>query len=393
MDCKQSDKNNSNCSRIYGLIMSIGYGWSQKIKLSAIYTLVAGDLTDLPVLLIWTGSQATSNLPLVMMDSNGPYPAVNGGADLRFSSDEYGNTELAFEIVSFVTDTNSASALAEIWVKLPSVSSASNTTFWMWWGNTGATAYGITDTYGRNNVWTDSYTSVHHFQESSGAPVDSVGARTSTIVATVTQGATGKLGKCYDFPQSGNVYLDTDTIGTGAFSVECWIQPDSYGEGTFGRIVSNETIASNNNTRVILYNNRSITFQNDAHTSRSAATNVFPVAFDGTVWYHIITTRSAAGAINHYIGGAQSGTANQADGAQEGTGTRVTRFGDRPATDRSFDGRIDEIRLLSRVVTLAETTTKYNNQNAPQTFVTFIGSQQARVLYANPIWISIPGAF
>lgn len=110
------------------------------------YTLptLTGTHTDLPVLLKYADFDSTV---LTKLD--------DGGGDLRFSSDIAGVTQIPCEVVSF----DKVGTTAQIWVKVPSA--ATSTTVQVWGDNTGAAQPAVTDTFGRNAVWSDSHSVSH----------------------------------------------------------------------------------------------------------------------------------------------------------------------------------------------------------------------------------------
>jgi len=120
---------------------------------------VPANLTDFPVLL----TEAT--LPSEMFDADGTYPALNGGGDIRFSSDVGGSTRLACEIVTFTTDNNPANGKAEIWVKVPTVSASSNTSIWVWYDKSGESQPDSNAAFGSESVWDANYMGVWHLNE------------------------------------------------------------------------------------------------------------------------------------------------------------------------------------------------------------------------------------
>jgi len=134
---------------------------------------VPANLTDFPVLL----TEAT--LPTEMLDADGTYPALNGGGDIRFSSDSGGSTRLSCEIVDFTTDNNPANGKGEIWVKVPTVSSSSNTSIWVWYDSSAASQPHPDSTYGSKSVWDSNYKGVWHLNESGNGTADEFADATS----------------------------------------------------------------------------------------------------------------------------------------------------------------------------------------------------------------------
>ena len=114
--------------------------WGFSTVLGIQHGQVNATLTNYPVLLC-AGNNASSgsgNLPNYILDTTSPYCcSSSSGADLRFSSDSTGTVQLAQEIVHFTQAKGGiySGANAEIWVNIPSVSSSTDTTFYMWHHN------------------------------------------------------------------------------------------------------------------------------------------------------------------------------------------------------------------------------------------------------------------
>lgn len=152
----------------------------------------------------------------------------NGGGDLRFSSDAAGTTQLACEVVEFDTVGNSV----QVWVKVPSA--ATGNKFYIWGDNTGDSQPAVTDTYGRNAVWSD-YDAVFHFLSGSRT-VDSTGNYSITETGTVTS-ITGQIGDGVGFFENANNY---DTVsgytppsGDAARTFSFWARTSNTEVGLF----------------------------------------------------------------------------------------------------------------------------------------------------------------
>jgi len=143
--------------------MAFPTNWGRSCKLTIQQDKVPGNLTNFPVLL------TEANLPSEMFDTDGLYPALNGGGDIRFSSDAAGITQLACEVVTFTNDSTSESK-AEIWVKIPSIDSTADTDFYIWYNKAGETQPVESDTFGKHNVWDSNFKFVQHMnQDPSGS--------------------------------------------------------------------------------------------------------------------------------------------------------------------------------------------------------------------------------
>ncbi len=119
-------------------------GWSKRQKLTIDHTQVDDELTDFPVKVI-----VSSDNPL--FDT-----AKSDGSDVRFTSAD-GTTLLDFER-EVHDDTNS---IAVYHVKIPLVSSTSDTEIYLYYGNASAT-----DASSPTSVWDSDYVLVMHMDDS-----------------------------------------------------------------------------------------------------------------------------------------------------------------------------------------------------------------------------------
>ena len=69
--------------------MAFPTDWGRRCAIVIQSSKVDANLADFPVLL------TKDTLPSEMFDHDGSYPALEGGGDIRFSSDEAGETQLA----------------------------------------------------------------------------------------------------------------------------------------------------------------------------------------------------------------------------------------------------------------------------------------------------------
>lgn len=126
-----------------------GYSW--RASLTIPYTWFATDLTNFPVLI------TASSVPAALFD----YANADGG-DIRFSTDTAGDSPLNREIVAY---DNTADTM-EAWVKVPSVSSTTDTVIYIWYGNSGASEPAANDAdEGSQGVWDANFVGIYHLQE------------------------------------------------------------------------------------------------------------------------------------------------------------------------------------------------------------------------------------
>ena len=117
------------------------------------------------------------NIPVEMVDA-GTESALNGGGDIRISTDSAGVNQLPLEVVSFVTNATEGSRACELWVRFPTYASGTRECY-LFYGKAGETQPAVTDTFGRNNVWQDYSLAMHGTYNLN----DSTGNWTSNVTA------------------------------------------------------------------------------------------------------------------------------------------------------------------------------------------------------------------
>jgi len=110
-------------------------GWDYRKKIVIDHTKIDEYLTNFPVLVKLT----SSNFDFTKVK--------NDGTDIRFTKSD-GQTLLSYERERY--DTNNGNA--EYWVKIPSISSTTDTVFYVYYGNSSAT-----DGANKTNVWDSHY--------------------------------------------------------------------------------------------------------------------------------------------------------------------------------------------------------------------------------------------
>lgn len=316
-----------------------------------------------------SGSGSLSNFPVLVTHTHVPDEAwkhINvDGSDIRFSSDEVGVTELAFEIVKIDTTAKEL----ECWVKVTSVSGTVNTNFYLWFGNKSATAYGATDTYGRNNVWTN-YQAVYHFES---LLTDSKGANDLTNNNTVGQ-ATSKINQGANVTSGNTRSLSTTntlSISTGActFQVFAKMNTEIAGAEQFfsehnndsGFVRYSMSYEYNGGTRRIRYSRAN---------SGISAVSIYHNGNLGTSTYNMIAMTQDGTNLRGYFNGAVVAGPTAATGTGSTTHSQGFRILNRQASaqDQGILANQDEMRVASTALSTDYLLSDYRNQNAPNTF-------------------------
>lgn len=335
--------------------------WNRRCELKIQASKVSSTLTNFPVLL------TLDTLPSEMFDADGSYPALSGGGDIRFSTDQAGTSRLACEIIVFTIDNDPANGVAEIWVNVPSVSSSVDTSIWVWYNKTGESQPGEAEAYGKHATWNSAFETVQHLNDATTSTItDSTGnSNDGTKVGAnepieIDGAWGGSKGQNFD---GSNDYIDIgeapfDIIGN--ITVEAWIK------------VTNFDIAWQN---IISKGDSAWRFTRDdvSNFLHFAMNGLTPRNVDGTVnvndagWHYIVGVYDGS-SLYIYVDGTEDNSA-----AQSGTPTNnnfnVYIGENSETTGRQFDGVIDEIRVSTTDRNLGWISACFNNQDDPATFV------------------------
>jgi len=281
---------------------------------------------------------------------------------VRVYADSGKTTEWAREIVS----------VTEMHVKVPSLTSTVEI-FVDWDGV--RSDYGVTTTYGRNNVWSD-YVAVYHLDEdvnnTTDGYADSTGTNPGTGVSMSESSVSGKLnGKSASFNGSNDYIAAANSTSlnapntNNAVTISTWLKSDSVSQGTFYALAK----ASDQYAFIFDFVANTYEFWGD---SAGARFNI-GTSTDVTNWL--------------YLSASFNGATDAALANFNGTSNSYTRTGSLAATNTGeflmgatksgaglntptqfFGGSLDEVRVRSDAVSAAWMTTEYNNQNAESTF-------------------------
>ena len=188
-------------------------GWNRKQGITIDYNQVKGtsNLIDFPFLV------TLDHLNSEVVDG-GANSALNGGGDLRFSSDVSGNNRLAIEVVQFVTSSTPANRQCQIWVKIPNLSATANTTIYVWYNKPGEVQPIAIDTYGSQAVWSNYYFVSHNglYDSASGQSLTVNGSPTTGTTPYGTMSWKGNGTTDYTYMSDGGIDL------SGNVSVSIW---------------------------------------------------------------------------------------------------------------------------------------------------------------------------
>lgn len=329
-----------------GQFATWGYQGQINIKSSQI----DGALTNFPVLL---DSAILSLLPYDIWSF-----ALNGGGDLRFSSDIQGANRLACEIVTFNTATNTA----EIYVNVPSVSSVIDTPIYIFYGKAGVSQPAVSAAYGRNATWNSDFLFVGHMdsgQDSTGKTTYMGGS--ASIVA-------GKVGQASDFDGSSNYYDYNNLSGPAgtAATWEFWTNFDGLAIGTRQSIMSTDTDPNSFHINQPLSGSNCDIYLNPPNTLISSSWN-----YTASTWQHTsIGVDTVAGDLVFRLNYSTVSSPGVSTGFNlELNQSPVIGAWYDGGFQRYLNGRIDELRLSKVFRALEWRKASYINQNLTTDFL------------------------
>ncbi len=346
--------------------------WAHRLAITIDATQVGSDLTDFPVYV------DLSDLPdefhnNVKMD----------GSDIRVTtSDE--TTEVPREVVWYDAGTDTG----ELHFKAPSISSSSDTVFYIYYGNASASEPAADATNGSQNVWSD-YGGVYHMQEASGDLIDSSPNGYDLVVqgAPVYQ-VSGKIGYGIDFDGDDDHFVSTTTMPFAdyPYSMSIWGESDSASAyqvaiGAGENIFNFVEIGWAGNQAGDPLNGRIRTEE------LGFVNNLTTTGYSTDVYVYGATSYEASSRIAYINAGGVIESTDTADTIEQTDTTIGARAGENYNTQ--FDGALDEARFALFIMNADWVSAEYVNQNTPTTFYT-VGEIENEALPEGPVAVKIP---
>lgn len=344
--------------------------WGRKHAITIDHTKVgSGGVSDFSVLLT-RGCFLNE-----VFDPSGSFRAQSDGGDIAFSSDFAGTTRLACHVVRFEQDSSSGAGdgKAEIYVKIPSISSASDTTFYVWYKASSTTAQPkVSSTYGQFSAYDSSRAIFFPFSNRrDSVSKDQIFAKRNSLQPTLTTGKILEGMTPSGVATKGLVLENPNLTVSSAFSIAAWVSVNASLSSAGEILINNSSAASD----------RILALQVDSSTGhlqllRYDSSQTLIVTLSGStdlrgagfkrVW---ATFSSGSGSVI-YVNGSSNGTnatttANRSPlGAHTSIGFRTTD------NDLVFKDTLDSVEFHTATRSAAWITTDFNNQNDPVSFVT-----------------------
>ena len=190
-------------------------GWKYRKKITVDHSLVAGDLSDFPVL-------------VNVVDSDLKNKAQNDGDDILFMDGPGVASRLFHEIERW----DSTSGELVVWVNVNSLSSSSDTEIWLYYGNNDVSSQEYI-----SRTWSSDFAEVYHFEDDGSVLTDSLGNEIPTNHGCVA-GHAGIVGDGL-YADGNNDYVDGFDNMYGDRSFSLWYNVNSFsGVNEYGIVAS-----------------------------------------------------------------------------------------------------------------------------------------------------------
>jgi len=324
-----------------------GVDWPYRKAITIDSAKVDGDLSDWPL--------------LVHLDSDSDLAdhAQSSGDDIKFEDDS--GTQLSHEIESY--DSNTGTLWAH--VKLPSVSPSSDTTLYIYYGNTDASNQeSVAD------VWSNGFEAVYHLNEDSAPMIDSVGNADEATSTGPTRGVNGQIDTAYDFDGVDD-YISTennvDITKNSELTISMWVNLQTITGGNdwfFNHFVDGSN-------RIGFFESSSLRF----YSKFAGNTAQVGVNVNEGVRYHLTGVHNTNKQEIYLDGASESKNTDASPMEPLGVGNNI--LGDFTGDSGYFtDCLLDEIRLSSTTRSDAWISTTYANQNTPLSFYS-VGTEES----------------
>ncbi len=342
------------------------------------HTKVSGgvDLVNFPVLISLTDAD-------LKYSSHGGKVGKTDGTDILVTASN-GSTKLDHEIEYYASSTGQLI----LWVRVPTLLAASDTTLYLYYGNAAAT-----DQQNKNGVWNSNYKGVWHLGEgystASNFYKDSTSNNkdgTLTDANSNSVSMTGKIGNAFDFSADAD-YIDTGIISALASSttgtLSAWMYRSAVGDSAgFGMIGKSD-----------MWGRFNLNWQNDGNIYNQAENfslgsgSSYPsYAANVSGWHHVVMAydggQSGLNRLQVYFDGVlqtlSSGNIDPATALPGSHNLSAFRFGadTNDGVDRFWGGAIDEGRVAANTLSAGWVATEYNNQSSPSAFYA-VGSEES----------------
>jgi len=338
--------------------------WSYRKKIWINASMIDSDLTNFPVLIKITDPDLKNHTlangyDIMFMDSSVKWRKGSYTQKLNHEIEKYDNT--TGELVA--------------WVNMTHVSSTTNTSIYMYYGNSLCTA----DRQNPAAVWDSHYVMVQHLNETSGTHYDSTNNDNDGTYTGALQDSSGKIDGADGFDgNDDNVNCgtgDSTNLSTNIFTVEAWFKSSDSGAS----IVSDQSPSATGYKGWNLWLTGGEVWLVVGNLTEGHAIRESSTGYADNNWHYVAAVRNGNDPSNYniYMDGvldndATSGSTTLSDI----NNTDPLLIGRRGAGD-TLDGYVDEVRISNIERNASWINATYNNINDTNHFIEF-GPQETQ---------------
>jgi hypothetical protein len=318
--------------------------WNYRIPIIINHTMIKEDLVNFPILINYNSSDFILH-------------SQYDGDDFVFTNEE--GLKLNHEIEYY----NPTTGKLIVWVKVTSLSSTTDTTLYLYYGN----QY-IVNQQNATGVWDSNFLGVWHMKESSGTIAEDSTANNKygIFVGNLPNCVEGKVGFCQDL-DGVNDYINLgNSITPSTITAEIWWRRD--GTATYQDVLGCHSDGTWNNGWGLhpKYQTRGpgghIGWGNG---HKEIGGSYFPYIQTGIWCYNVLTYDSVINTLTEYLNKSKTSTTTNGDIIYNSN----TLIGICNNLNEDWDGTVDEVRISKVVRSTEWIETTYNTINYPTTFI------------------------
>ncbi|MBN1617866.1 DUF2341 domain-containing protein [Candidatus Dojkabacteria bacterium] len=336
-----------------------GYSYRRAITIDQTYVTGSTNLAYFPVLV------SSTNTTFKYSGYFGGHVQSTTGADIHFTSSD-GSTELLVEQEYY----NNSTGQIVYWVSIPSLSYSTNTTIYVYYGNSSASAPTFS-----SSMWTNAnYILVYHQEETSGNFDDSAGGTDGTPSASgITRNAAGQIDGADSFSGTSS-YVDTNRhISYTNATISAWF--NSTGDSTVNYLFGQQY---NISSRLVGYIAADGIFNFQQYNTSALGYSLLSKGrVDDGYWHNVLISWNTSNTADLYVDGSadNSVTSSRYDNSSSGTMALASHHTYLGFYSSNLPGLTDEFRIATGTKTLYWHQTEYYNQSGSYSFYT-LGSEE-----------------
>jgi hypothetical protein len=327
------------------------YGWQYRKQITIDHTMIPDDLTHFPVLISTTDTDLSQK-------------AQTDGGDIMFMNDSGVTTRLYHDLESY--DASSGSLIA--WVDSPSLSSSTDTVFYMYYGNPDC----INQAY-PEKTWGSSYEAVWHMNDATPSTIlDSTANQYTGIKIALNEPSeeNGRVGKSQNFDGIDDyIGISSSVIGTGMKTASAWIYVKT---NTYWQEIFTNSAGPSSNDKGTEWNieEGGTTIQmllgNGGTTGHFLKVNVnIP---DHSNWHYYTMVYNGTD-LRGYIDGVFIAIDNTMSGSESEPDYNMRMGTTNHGPSYALNASLDELRISNVPRSPTWILTEYANQNSPASFL------------------------